>query len=201
MVYMPIMQLTKDEEIREEIILAAQKIFQVYGLDKTTMEDIAKSMGKGKSTLYYYFPCKDEVYFSVAQREIRDVLDVINAAVEKEHGASAKLRTFFITQYREVKRRLNLYFVLCQDLKAHVELFGRIHRNNNHEMMDAVKRILLEGINNGEFKSIKAGDCEAIALACIYNLRSMHANILLEGAPIPESPIEMMVDIFIRGLK
>ena len=37
----------KDELIREEILKVAQKLFQQYGLKKTTMEDIAKALGKG----------------------------------------------------------------------------------------------------------------------------------------------------------
>ena len=48
-------KITKEEQLREESITAAQKLFQQYGLHKTTMEDIAKAMGRGKSTLYYYY--------------------------------------------------------------------------------------------------------------------------------------------------
>ena len=50
--------LQKDEIIIKEVIEAAKVLFQRYGLKKTTMEDIAKFVGKGKSTLYYYFPSK-----------------------------------------------------------------------------------------------------------------------------------------------
>ena len=43
--------MDKEEIIVSEIIESAKKLFQQYGLRKTTMEDIAKSTGKGKSTL------------------------------------------------------------------------------------------------------------------------------------------------------
>ena len=53
--------LNKDEIIKAKILEGADKLFQKYGLGKTTMEDIAKDAGKGKSTLYYYFKSKEEI--------------------------------------------------------------------------------------------------------------------------------------------
>lgn len=49
------MSKTKDELLKEKILTGADMLFQKYGLTKTTMEDIAREAGKGKSTLYYYF--------------------------------------------------------------------------------------------------------------------------------------------------
>ena len=51
----------KDDIIRADILRAAEALFQKWGLKKTTMEDIAKEAGKGKSTLYYYFKSKAEI--------------------------------------------------------------------------------------------------------------------------------------------
>jgi AcrR family transcriptional regulator len=52
--------MVKEEIFKEDIIREAQKLFQTYGLKKTTMEDIAKALGKGKSTLYYYYQSKEQ---------------------------------------------------------------------------------------------------------------------------------------------
>jgi len=40
----------KDEIVKNEILFQAQKLFQQYGLKKTTMDDIALACGKAKST-------------------------------------------------------------------------------------------------------------------------------------------------------
>ena len=39
----------KEEIVKDDILKEAQKLFQQFGLKKTTMEDIARSMGKGKT--------------------------------------------------------------------------------------------------------------------------------------------------------
>ncbi len=36
------------------------------------MEDIAKAAGKGKSTLYYYYTSKDEIFNAVIEDEMHE---------------------------------------------------------------------------------------------------------------------------------
>jgi len=68
---------TKEEIIRNEVIITAQRLFQKYGYSKTTMEDIAKAMDRGKSTIYYYFKSKDEIFEAVIIKEADDVVYAI----------------------------------------------------------------------------------------------------------------------------
>ncbi|PKN72465.1 MAG: TetR/AcrR family transcriptional regulator, partial [Deltaproteobacteria bacterium HGW-Deltaproteobacteria-10] len=58
--------MNKDEEVKQAIKAAAKRVFAKWGLNKTTMEDIAGEAGKGKSTLYYYFKSKEEIFETVA---------------------------------------------------------------------------------------------------------------------------------------
>jgi AcrR family transcriptional regulator len=39
----------KDGDVKNSILEAAKRVFQKWGLNKTTMEDIAHEAGKGKS--------------------------------------------------------------------------------------------------------------------------------------------------------
>ena len=60
--------MTNDNEQKERILSAAKNLFSRFGLEKTTMEDIAKAAGKGKSSLYYYFKSKEEVMPRLSER-------------------------------------------------------------------------------------------------------------------------------------
>ena len=62
--------MTNDNNQKEIIIAAATTLFSRFGLDKTTMEDIAKAAKKGKSSLYYYFKSKEQVFAEVIRKEI-----------------------------------------------------------------------------------------------------------------------------------
>ncbi len=67
-------QITKDELMIREILSTAKMLFAQHGLKKTTMEDIANAMGKGKSTLYYYFPGKTEIFEAVVDEEMKNLV-------------------------------------------------------------------------------------------------------------------------------
>ena len=49
------------ENRRSEILKAACTEFSENGYDSTKMEQIAKRVGIGKSTIYEYFPSKNEL--------------------------------------------------------------------------------------------------------------------------------------------
>jgi AcrR family transcriptional regulator len=53
-------------EPRERIIEAAETLFARYGLDKTTLADIARRAHLSKATLYHHFPEGKESIFRVA---------------------------------------------------------------------------------------------------------------------------------------
>ena len=56
------------ERRRQQIIVAAKRIFSNKGFNKATMEDIAKEAELSPGTLYLYFKNKDELYASLSLR-------------------------------------------------------------------------------------------------------------------------------------
>ncbi|MBK7652520.1 MAG: helix-turn-helix transcriptional regulator [Flammeovirgaceae bacterium] len=90
--------MDKDEIIIQSIIDAAKKLMQQYGLSKTTMEDIAKAAGKGKSTLYYYFKSKEEIFDAVINQEMDDFFTTVKTAVNKQVDATEMLKAYMIAK-------------------------------------------------------------------------------------------------------
>ena len=50
---------------RENIAMAAERLFYARGTEATTMNDIAKAAGYSKATLYVYFADKEEIVSSL----------------------------------------------------------------------------------------------------------------------------------------
>jgi AcrR family transcriptional regulator len=67
------------ERRRQQIIVAAKRVFSKKGLSKTTMEDIANESELSPGTLYLYFKNKEELYASLSLR----VLQFLNIRVEQ----------------------------------------------------------------------------------------------------------------------
>ena len=94
--------MEKDEIVIGEILSGAKKLFGKHGLKKTTMEDIATAAGKGKSTLYYYFPSKIEIFEAVVEDEMKNVVKRIREAVNVSLTAKEKLKAYLQAQITSI---------------------------------------------------------------------------------------------------
>lgn len=59
---------------RDNIVTAAKELFETKGIDKTTMDDIAKLADYSKSTIYVYFRCKEDIYNAIVQDHIDSLI-------------------------------------------------------------------------------------------------------------------------------
>ena len=72
----------------DQILVAAQKRFGLYGLSKTTMNEIADDIGLSKASLYYYFKDKESIFKAVVEKEqeqfVLEMKKTINSRLKAE---------------------------------------------------------------------------------------------------------------------
>ena len=73
-------------ERKNQIIKAAAKRFARHGLNKTTLDEVARDIRIGKATIYHYFTSKDDLYFSVLRWECDLFLEQVKNIFENESG-------------------------------------------------------------------------------------------------------------------
>lgn len=197
-----VFSMEKEEIIRGEIVEAASKLFQQYGLHKTTMEDIAKAAGKGKSTLYYYFVNKDEVFEAVVTREINEVQAAVLHAVKEKHSAREKLKTYAETNFRELRKKVILFKMVGGELMDKTSFITHKLRSkfDTHEV-EFLKSLLLHGIKTREFTAISEEDADLLAHTFVSAFRGIEVDLFIENKlPGLEERIDMASGILIRGL-
>lgn len=146
-------EIVKDDFVKDEIILQAQKLFRQYGMKKTTMDEIALASGKAKSTLYHYFKSKDEVFDEVLSREHKSLSKVVIKEVKNQNTLKDKIQTYFITFHQETVLKINLYRILKQEVHAK---FSNMNRFNNILKIETnfLSSLICEGIESGELSGI-----------------------------------------------
>jgi AcrR family transcriptional regulator len=172
---------SKDELIKTEILKVAQKLFQQYGLNKTTMEDIAQAAGKGKSTLYYYYKSKEEIFDAVLFLEMDDVFRLTLKAVEIAQTAEEKIRAFAITKFKVVQEKTNLYNIVSGELKEDIQVLTKIRRRYNQRELKILTNIIEFGIKTGEFINLSPEDLERNAFAIICSFRGVKMCLYFEN--------------------
>jgi AcrR family transcriptional regulator len=60
-----------------QIIQAAVKRFTKHGINKTTLDEIARDLRIGKATIYHYFQSKEELYYATIELRTEEYLEEI----------------------------------------------------------------------------------------------------------------------------
>ena len=139
------------KDMREQIIDSARTIFSGFGFRKTTMEDIALSLHKAKSSIYYYFGSKEEIFEEVIRREYAYLKDRLRAALAAEDTPQGKLRAYVLTRLRVLLKVSNFYRAITSDYFSYFGLIEKLRKDYVLEEIRMFTGILQEGIEKGIF--------------------------------------------------
>ena len=190
--------MPKDDIIRADILRAAESLFQKWGLKKTTMEDIAKEAGKGKSTLYYYYKSKPDILLAVLDVQIVRIIEKARQEADKQKTAKAKLMAYVSTTFREIRDTMTLFDVLRGEVKIDKE-FIRNTRKKYDILDEQIMRSILEyGFQRKEFKAASAKNIDGITRALLGIKMSLLINVFVENDD--QELIRLILDLMSGGL-
>ena len=194
----------KDIVVKDEILNSSVVLFCRFGFTKTTMEDLAKAAGKGKSTLYYYYKSKDEIFDAVIDKELREILADVYSAVSKVPTAAQKLRAYFRTFIGSTNKKSATLIseIMRSELIENNSIIEKAKKFIDVKEVDCIKEILKTGVKTGEFVEIPEKNMDHIAFALIKGVRTISGDIIITTDSFIEwqEPVEAMLDIIIRGL-
>ena len=190
--------MPSDFEKKEKIISAATSLFSRFGLEKTTMEDIAKAAKKGKSSLYYYFKSKEEVFAEVIKKEIAGLKTVIIKAIEKEDDPYNKFRKFVDARLNYLNEKADQYTNVKDEHLKHYEFVENLTADYSKWEISTIKNIVEYGRDKGLFE---VTDLDSISQALFFALKGLEYPwaINLTRKEIEKS-VEALVDVLLRGI-
>lgn len=198
---------TKEDLMQQQILAAAKGLFQVYGLAKVTMDDVAKAIGKGRSSLYYYYKNKDEIFDAVVMIEVHEMLAAMTRAVEQAFGVEQKLHAFLLTKL-EVIQEKRVFFKML-DVGMDADTFSNfmktkivLHNYIIRQESVLLAALLTDGMNIGELRKMPASELEMLIMVLLSSLRGLKRELELEGNAIKLVPaVNMLTRITMNGLK
>jgi AcrR family transcriptional regulator len=194
--------LQRDETIVRDIIDTARELFKKSGFKKTTMGDIARSMGKAKSSLYYYYPGKEDIFEAVIHAEMDELLDNIRQAIGRATTSKEKLIAYCRCRLEKLSQLCNLSDALKSEIAELECLVSGLKRQFDTTHVELVKKILEEGVHNGEFKKINEDNIELIAYLMVSSFRGLAVPLMVSQSQSPrlDLQIDSIVDIMVEGI-
>jgi len=177
---------------REAILQIAQDIFSRYGYKKTTLDDIANAVRKGKSSLYYYFSSKEDLFQAVITKEVDILREALEKVVFRSLDPEEKLREYILTKLTTFRDLANLYNALENDVTA-IGFIEEIKEKNVKDEIRMIKRILIEGVRRFKFQ---IDDLNLTALGISMAIKGL--EMPLTAGSYGSYDIEMAVDNMVR---
>lgn len=156
-------------------------VFQKWGLRKTTMEDIARKAGKGKSTLYYYFKSKEEIFDTLVDTEVASILQRAKMAVQHETNAKDKLRNYVVASLTEMKTAASLYSAVLQDVRSDPQFIRKIRIRFEKQEVRFIKDILSLGVRQRLYAFKTTREKNAAAVVILEIIRALELYLFLEN--------------------
>ena len=166
-------------EVRTHIVEVARKIFTRFGLRKSTMEEIASAAKMGKSSIYYYFKSKEEIFQSVVEFEAAMLKDRLSQIINISDSPPERLKAYILFRLHHVKTLENFYAALKEESLSHMGFILEIRRNFEIEEQQLVSEILEDGMKLGVFQ-LSSSQIGAIAISTM--MKGLELPLLLSEA-------------------
>lgn len=166
---------------KQQIIDQSKLIFAQLGYNKTTMDDIAETVGMKKNSIYYYFENKEALFNAIFECEINRIIEDEQKVLEKCKTSRSKIEElvkYFLgmhtTRNLEVRSfTLKAFFEMMTFSKERIAEFkvSRIQKFSD---------ILSEGIKNNEFKkhdTMKLAEYLFLAIHSIFAHEYNRSNV------------------------
>lgn len=144
------------EDRRQQIIDIATDLFAAQGYDGTTTREIATRAAVNEAIIFRHFPSKEELYWEVIDRKIRNVagkarlLEILNAGDDP--------RTTFLNISEGILRRRSedqsLSRLLLYSALENHRLSARFFKVYVAEYYEAISEYICKRIEAGEFRAV-----------------------------------------------
>ncbi len=185
--------------VRENIIEGAQKMFMRYGFRKTTMDEIAYAARKGKSSLYYYFKNKEEVFQAVMEKETSALKKEIYKKVNNSSQAVDKLRSYILVRMEGVHNWGIFYETLRGEYLSNYDFIERMRIKYDENEIHSLTQIIEEGVQKGEFKDLNA---DLTAKTVFIAMKGLENPLLMldDGKTNLKREVDSLLNILFYGI-
>jgi AcrR family transcriptional regulator len=192
-------QMITKEETRDAIIQIARNIFGKYGFQKTSMNQIANANRKGKSSLYYYFNSKEDVFKAVLEQETSMLRGEILAAISEYDDPKDKLKAYIHIRMNGFKKLLNLYDAIKNEYLSHLQFIDNARKNHDESEVNTIKSILDDGVVRGFFSVPNTTDAARAIVTAMKGLE--YPFFVSQDSPeIVNTQIEALLNILFYGI-
>ena len=200
-------QTTEEGSLKQDqIVEAAIKRFAHFGINKTTLAEIADDTGISKPSLFYYFDDKRSLLEAVVCKIINEFLEGFEAVFNAANSVDEGLLNF-IDVKRQYFKKYSLLALQADSLEIHkmspqlLEAIGVAHKRTEQLLSNLLER----GIKQKDIRAIDVGKTSTLLLETLraFEYGIKHRTCLVKGEDIDTlfDKQKEVIELFLNGLK
>lgn len=188
---------TKEREFRkEQIIKAALTVFKNNGIEKATMDEIAKEADFGKATLYYYFSSKEEIFIEILNRGWKMIWESIEPVIhdkDKPKDTFIDALNIIGSLVRNNQSLFEFLFTVPQKMPSSLNEDAHAWKGFQRRMYRVFQGLLEEGMAKKQFPQMRS-DILMRAIGGLFHGLFFLGN---ERKPMSRQTMEEFITTFI----
>jgi AcrR family transcriptional regulator len=188
-----------ETDVRERILVTAERLFREVGYQKTTVADIARALRMSPANIYRFFDSKKSINIGVARRLMGQVEAESQAIARASGSAAERLRDLLKTIHEMNAARYVADAKMHEMVAVAMDENWDVCRSHIDCITGEIAKVISDGIVAGEFQVSDAG--LAAACTCTAMVRFFHPQLIAEGADKPSPALDQMIDFVIGALQ
>ena len=190
--------MVNKEEFRKKIIITAGQIFSRFGFRKTTMDEIAKALKMGKSSIYYYFQSKEDIFEAVVLYEANVLRNELTTAIKSVESPVGKMEKYVFVRMKAFEKLANYYNAIFDKNLDHYDFIDKIREKYDREEIAILRLLLYDGVRK---KVFSVANSEYTALAIQTTLKGLEVPLFWKKKEVDiDQRLRAILDVLFKGI-
>ncbi len=182
---------------RAEILRSAAAAFSRHGYHGASVEQIARTLGMTKGSLYYYFKDKEEILFFCHDYSLDILLELLERVEQGPEATDRKVRSLVVGFVHMLLDELQ-GTELTHDIGAlSPRLFRKVTAKRDR-FENGVRRLVQQGMDDGVFTT---GDAKLVSFAILGAMNWITRWYSPTGSASSRRIAEQFADFLLAGLR
>ena len=187
-----------EPDVRERILVTAERLFREIGYQKTTVADVAKALQMSPANVYRFFDSKKSINAGVACRLMGEVEQASKAIAAGRGSAKGRLRELLKAIHQMNSARYVGDSKMHEMVAVAMEENWDVCKTHMLGITGQIANVIASGVASGEFRVPDAS--VAAMCTCAAMIRFFHPQMIAESAIKPGPTLDQMIDFIIAGL-
>lgn len=196
---------TSDEVVQQEILHAALRLYRKYGPNKVTMDNVATASGRSRTSLYYYYKNRDEIFQAVIDNIVSEVMDEIRQAVQSADNLRGKIHAFCTAKINTSEHWKSFFLVIWtmseDDQTRHNKAMEGLHKKLIHQEAIVLNTAITGAMEQKQIRRLAPDELDVLVFIISSGIRGLRREIYDQNDPHDiKTAVNVLTDMVMKWL-